>query len=107
MTMQPDRTPEAESRLIAFSPDMMVKADVSEWGETPERQRSRFRDPAWYLPPVGANSASALCEIRWAAHPDAFREALKRATWAMLNRRTLVEMLERPAPFTPIPGTGP
>ena len=82
---------------------MIVKDDVSEWGETPERQRSRFRDNVWHLPPVGANSASASYELRWAAHPDAFREALKRSTWALLNRRTLVEMLERPAPFTPHP----
>ena len=81
--------------LADFLPYTPVLRDV-DVGNTAPDEISAFADDTWNLYPMALNPAAMRCTLSFASSPPAFKESLKRLVWCLINRRTPVELLQRP-----------
>ena len=79
-----------------FQPETLVLRDVEVDDTASAEHISVFGDDPWYLYPMALKPTSKRTRIYFASIPPAFQETLKRLVWCMINRRTPVEMLQRP-----------
>ena len=90
MVTQTHAVPRTEPlERIAFSPDMPVIERAGYTGSC------RFRDDIWDLSPMLLEEPTEPLKINFSIAPPAFKDALKRWVFCMINRRMPVELIQR------------
>ena len=80
-----------------LTPGTRVLRDVKLADATPKAEISVFADDVWHLHPMALNPAGRRIAINFTDSPQPYQQTLKRLVWTLINRRTPVEMLQRPA----------